>query len=938
MGSIRTIAGKSVTGGIILAALLLVLGTTDSGYAHTGPDECGLLGGVIDIPSGECQISASPNIKSSSAHGGSFDLDETLRILNGGRITVPVASGGNTLTINITGQFIMEVGAKIVGDVTGTGTASGVGANITINATENILLAGNGGATSAMITATQTAGSCTAGGKGGKITLTSSGGNITTEFGTVISVNGTPCPAGDILITALPKGKIDIDGQVLSVSTQSGTGRPGGGTITIKAGCDLEISDTGVVSSRGRDPGGDLVHLEGCVVLIHGLVESTGAGHAVPNNPANHCNLDAAAHPIGTGPSTGFTGCVEVWSGTTITIDNTSGNSGEVNADIGGPGGSQGRGWIDLFARGDINIIGGDPPDYVVHANGGLFQNTDDGGLVTIKSAGGKVITIGSAIRANSTSSGGKGGDVRIEANSDVDFTTASVQAMGNSTAGDARAGGHITAKSYNGFVLGTAPGELNASGGRTGVPASFGSVILQGCGTLAILGDGVAYTGIVQSDNDAGAELPTILLDDCGGSPTIPDGVPLGTCTILCTGGGNGDCQKAAVKSVLNPLTGRFPNNAGPDKVIKVHAPFNELIQPFITGASDTNLDGYILLLVVAHDGGLLGGSTTQSVEISLPYEKPFALIACSVTLKDPTPGDGNPTGQIFTTAGSPANIFVMDLHGSESGVAGWKVEGDGRYMRNVANSKNGTGIWFVGNGNTMHNGNAVDNTGVGVLVHGNDNAVESTDSFANGSHGIQVIGNGNTVDDTDVGDRGKGNGGDGINVNGDGNKILENDVFANSANGIVVIGSSNAINKNDVGDGGKGNLGDGINVNGSGNTLLENRAYANTGDGLDVSGGANTLKKNKSGDRGDKANGLAGFLLGGGSSLVENTAIGNLGDGFHLTTSGFSLSKNVSGGSGSGYPNGGCQYQFDVLGNTNAGGNKTNNAPLSGTLLGCK
>jgi hypothetical protein len=114
--------------------------------------------------------------------------------------------------------------------------------------------------------------------------------------------------------------------------------------------------------------------------------------------------------------------------------------------------------------------------------------------------------------------------------------------------------------------------------------------------------------------------------------------------------------------------------------------------------------------------------------------------------------------------------------------------------------------------------------------------------------------------------------------------------------------------------------------------NLIQEVDAFANTGNGISASGGPNTFNKNRSGDRG-KGNGGAGFLVGGGSSLVENKAIGNLGDGFHVTTSGFSLKNNVSGGSGSDYANAGCQYRFDVAGNTNAGGNSSNGVTLVGS-----
>jgi hypothetical protein len=58
------------------------------------------------------------------------------------------------------------------------------------------------------------------------------------------------------------------------------------------------------------------------------------------------------------------------------------------------------------------------------------------------------------------------------------------------------------------------------------------------------------------------------------------------------------------------------------------------------------------------------------------------------------------------------------MDLHGSGSEVAGWKVVGDGRYMRNVATSGSAVGMWLAGSGNTMHNGNGNFNSGPGILV----------------------------------------------------------------------------------------------------------------------------------------------------------------------------------------------------------------------------
>src|SRR5262249_6619674 len=149
------------------------------------------------------------------------------------------------------------------------------------------------------------------------------------------------------------------------------------------------------------------------------------------------------------------------------------------------------------------------------------------------------------------------------------------------------------------------------------------------------------------------------------------------------------------------------------------------------------------------------LGGSTVQAVDISKNYNKTFALFGCSVTLIDPDKSDNLPAGLIESTANSPAhvnpaapgNIFVMDLHGSGSEVAGWKVVGYGRYMRNVATSNSAVGMWFVGNNNTMHNGNGNNNLGAGVLVQGDGNTVDSSDAFGNGGNGVTVVGNKNTI-----------------------------------------------------------------------------------------------------------------------------------------------------------------------------------------------
>jgi hypothetical protein len=762
-------------------------------------------------------------------------------------------------------------------------------------------------------------------GKGGTINLAATG-DITTEDGSVVTVGTitSKCSGGTISMQA--GNAVDIDGVVKSESIRSGTGAtqaPGGGPITINAGCDLTISDTGYVSSMGVDPGADLVHLQGgCKVVILGLVQSTGVGHGVPNNPPNHCNNSNRSDK-----PEASTACVEVWAGDMLTVDSTDDNNGEINADTGhSPGGSTGTSWIDLFARGDIQIFG---DTYAVHANGNA--GSDNGGVVTTTSTEGKITASGKAIQADGSQggSGGHGGTINVNAKLDVDLSAGTLEARGT-TAGDSRSGGTINVQSFNGNIVSDTNSKLDVFGGP---PA--GAVALTSCGTLL---DSEFPPGTVTPVS------PTKTTGVCGGTPSLPSYVILPKCE--CGGGGLPPpfCEKAAVKEVLDPVTGRFLGNNGPDVIVKAH--LGDVIQTAVDGVLDTNIDGYLIVGVVAKDNGLLGGHVYQSVIISKAYNLPFALIACSVTLHDPTPGDGDPTAHITTTASSPQNIFVMDLHAADSQVAGWLVEGNGRYMRNVKVTNNAVGISFQGDGNTMHNGAAEDNTGVGILIHGSGNLVDSSDSMDNGGIGIQVIGNTNKILKADVGDRGKGNVGDGINVAGNGNTIQENDIFANVGDGIGLTGNSNFLYKNDVGDRDKGNGGDGMRVAGYGNKLQENNVYANMGDGIDVSGGTsaspNVMLKNKVGDRGkgNLGNGIIVSGIGNGklapTEIDQNVVKANGGVGIQVTGSGHQLKSNQSGGSGSGESNGGCEYDL-AAGNFDSGGNKANGAGVALTIPGC-
>ncbi len=964
---------SQLVGAAMLVGAVLFLGL---GGATAAPLVCDV------VTATECQITTVRPLGA----GGSFEVDRTLHIGPTGELRT---DPGSALTLAITGGLTIDAGGKITGNVS---TANGKGATIAITATGAVVLAGTGAA-GAVISADQTAGTCS-GGKGGTVTVTSTlystDAAITLESRSRISVNAR-CSAGEIKITAT-QGGIDIQGVVESVSQLSGTGatqRPGGGPITLSASCNLTINDTGRVSSRGSDPGADLVHLEaGGNVVVIGVVESTGAGHAHPNAPRNHCS-----GPDRPDKPEQATACVEIWAGKLLVIDGAGTNHGQVNADIklGGKGTTS---WIDLFAKKSITINGSgvgpyasDATSYAVHANQSV--SNAGGGIIAIKSLKGHVDLGGQAIQADSVQPGGSGGAVTIEAGGkaavggDVDLGAGSVRARGANVGGGPQAGGAISIRSFNGHVVGVAPGEVNANGGGGKPTPAPGVVTLEGCATTP------------PAVNYSGTSTPAAVIAGpaCGGKPTLPayvafpssacDGPPPcvdcpppcegptcpcegpncppppcqgpecpcqgsdcppppcegadcpcegancppppcqgadcpcegsdcppppcqgADCPCVgpscppppCQGSGCAPykhfCEKGTVKIVMDPVSGRFPGNVGPDVVVDVRT---GSLQAAIDAASDVNNDGYIIIGVIGQSGGLPGGTGRQEIEIDRAYGKPFALIGCGVTLQDPLPCDSQPVVHVRASATSPEHpvgsgvkVYIQEIAVLASQSApGWLIEGDGRFLEAIGSQMNMQGVKIVGNGNTIRNSFAATNFAGGIIVNGDGNTVSAVRSTGNATgDGIQVTGHRNTVTDSTAGDQGQGNNGSGIAVNGQSNLIKGNSAFANFGNGITVNGGSasgpNKVKNNIAGALGRGNSMNGIEVGGTGQ-------------------------------------GASGML-----DIVGNTALGNSLAGIRVNGAGHRLKDNTGGA------NVACQYRV-VPNNLNATGNKRGLTPIPG------
>ena len=344
--------------------------------------------------------------------------------------------------------------------------------------------------------------------------------------------------------------------------------------------------------------------------------------------------------------------------------------------------------------------------------------------------------------------------------------------------------------------------------------------------------------------------------------------------------------CAKA---SPLLTLAERFPGNRGPDVLVRTD--LGQSLQDAVDGALDVNADGYIIVGVVAGPGGQADGRLTQRLVIARDFGLPFALVGCGLTLHDPAAREAQPTAWIRREARSP-NLLVIDVGATGSGLVGWLVEGDGRYLRTVDATGNAHGLAVIGNGNTIDNGRAEKNAGLGIYVDGQNNTVIGSEVVSNGDIGIFLKGTSNRLAGNAVGERDRGNGNTGIHAEGAGHLIEENTVLGNGGHGIEVSGGSASgpvvVRKNQVGDRDRGNGGHGIVVAGTGN-----------GDGGPV-------------------------------EIDENDVAGNLGDGVRVTGSGHQLRDNASGGAGD-LDNGGCEFAVSA-GNLDAGGNRVNGVPVDG------
>jgi Right handed beta helix region len=896
---------------LALVALVASLGAVSTAAA----DDCVGLGGVINAAL-ECEIT---NLVA-GVKTGTFTIAETLHFTDGGQVKV----GASGIAVNITaGDFIMDANTLLDGNVTGCNTGAAIAVALT-------------------------------------------GGNVTLEPLSVVRSNS--CSGGFIQITTSTRGIVNIDGLVESVGSMTGTGasqKPGGGPITIKAGCALVVGDDGVVSSRGLDPGADLVHLEGCTVVVDGLVESTGSGHGAPNTPANSCS-NAATSQLRRNPVTRpgkpltSTGCVEIWSGTTIVVDSTGTHGGEVKADIGVTGGSQGRGWIDLLANGTITIHDGTGNDgaaavFAVHANGSTMQNTDNGGLILIQTYNGSVVATGNAVQADALTSGSSGGEIRIEAKNNVTLDTAAIVARGDFIAsGGFGSGGMIGPLAPTVPPPGQAPiraflgalswqngvGDVRPTGAGVTAAGQRGQINLQACTGVNTASSTFPVLGAIVGT------YPNVLGAACAGAPIVPayvTGFPAATCESLCTlpGGGKksgikfndvaGDGVKdptdppladwemrvyqgtTFIASQLTDALGKYEFTLLPSTyvVCEVLQPSWTQTFPTVGGnvVSCAGLDNTVTLAPLGYQFTVTNGSN----EINNDFGNYIGPLAGTCP-EDPTARLTRAVDAAgLAHGGTPVYLTVQAAYNAST-------NGDviGIFSNTIENVVlDGDKTLEITQCTAARVTAAVANlpvwklTGIGKLTIIGPDAAGGTIGWSldTGGHELRAVrATGASLFGIQIGQNSFGNSVSfnsvtaspvGVQIDGDSNIVRGGTVSGSSGDGVVIgsTGSNNTFSGANV----QNNAGNGIVVNGSTNNTVKdnNRVDSNGLTGILVNGNGNIIKNNQAASDKAKGNGGDGFkIVGTGNTLESNKANANVGNGFYVTgtATGTKLKSNQS------------------------------------------
>ncbi|MCU1347583.1 MAG: hypothetical protein JWO56_613, partial [Acidobacteria bacterium] len=413
------------------------------------------------------------------AHNGVFTVNGNLTV--NGSITCNDSGGGSAcpMSFNVSGDVLLNPGSSLYAE---NRQGNGNGANITLTVGGNLLLKGNSGLTAGALVSSYATGSSHS--NGGNITA-NVGGTMTTEKGSIVDVGSRNATAGKINLVS--GGPASIDGSLLSGPGRTffggeldgGTPNASGGEIHVQSTSFVEpgvtINSNALVISQSGSSSGGPVTIDGCGIIIKGIVLGLGEGSGTTR--------------------------VAIRSGKSILIDSRdlgvlnapAGRYGHVGSDA--LGGTAANNSVGIYAGTSITILGPNPATSLLSSffySLSAFSSASNGsaGKVRVISLGDTVTVSGNAVYASDSATGADGGTVEISGKGNLNLDTMVVRATGDFVSNSAnRHGGAISARSHSGNVVWTnGTGDARPTG--SSVPATVrGTITLTACGTISTSG-----------------------------------------------------------------------------------------------------------------------------------------------------------------------------------------------------------------------------------------------------------------------------------------------------------------------------------------------------------------------------------------------------------------------------------------------------------------
>jgi len=479
-------------------------------------------------PAYASDVTVSGTVNFAALDGSADDADHTVNgvftvtgnlTINGSILCIDDSGRESAcaMSFNVGHDLVINAGGGVFAE---NRTGTGSGAPIAFTVGHDFVMHGAAGTLPAAIVSTDSVSS--SGSNGGNVTVTA-GNAATIESGATIDSGSANAAAGAISIAA--GGHIDASGNVLAgpsrtiLSTRltdavlsGGTGNQSGGAITLTstsfAQPAVNVGSNANIVSQGQTANAGPVRIEGCGVVVDGLVAAVAY-------------QDATARVV-------------IRSGKTIDVDGrdlgvagaTLGRNGRIRGDA--PTGTALNHTVDLFAFNDVTVLGPDPAAsslFAISGTPGPNTSKSDGATIRILSLGGGVTASGNVVLDGRTASGDDGGNISIASQGNINLDHAVVSSIGDSnTSNPNRGGGTISIRSYSGNVLWTSgSGDVRPTGSSSGLPSSVqGAISITACGSITLSGSTFPTNG------PPVGVFPGQVTSTCTpGAPSLPAGEP---------------------------------------------------------------------------------------------------------------------------------------------------------------------------------------------------------------------------------------------------------------------------------------------------------------------------------------------------------------------------------------------------------------------------